>query len=168
MPDLHHIGYVVEDLETGVAWAVETLGAGPFLAIEHMRFDEVTYLDAPAAFDHSSAFGSWGPILVQRTVVHDARPDGLRRALDGDGAGIGHVAWLADSLEQETQRLETAGLRRFHTGRTGPASAAWFNGPGLGHHVEVLQRSEPLLAFYARVRAAAQDWDGSDPIRHVA
>ena len=53
MPDPHHIGYVVGNLGTGVAWAVETLGAGPFFAIEHMRFDEVTYLDEPAEFDHS-------------------------------------------------------------------------------------------------------------------
>jgi catechol 2,3-dioxygenase-like lactoylglutathione lyase family enzyme len=168
VPDVHHIGYVVSDLETGVGWAVQTLAAGPFFAIEHMRFDEVTYLGGSAEFDHSSAFGSWGPILVELTVVHDAKPEGLRRALAGEGAGIGHVAWLADSLEQETQRLQAAGLRRFHTGRTGPASAAWFDGPGLGHHIEVLQRSEPLLAFYARVRAAATTWDGADPIRSVA
>ena len=32
----------------------------------------------------------------------------------------------------------------------------------------VPQRSEPLLAFYAQVRAAAPKWDGADPIRSVA
>jgi len=165
--ELHHIGYVVEDLEAGIQRAVATLGAGPFFAIEHMRLDEVTYLASAADYDHSSAFGRWGPILIELTVVHAARPEGLRRALARDTPGIGHVGWLVESLDQETARLRAVGLRPFHSGRAGPVSAVWFDGPGLGHHVEVLQRSDELLSFYATVRAAADGWDGTDPIRRV-
>jgi hypothetical protein len=163
---LHHVGYVVDELAAGVQRFCAATGAGPFFAMEHLVFDEVTYDDAPALYDHSSAFGRWGPVLVELTVVHDARPAGLRDALTAPGAGIGHVAWLADDLEAETARLAEAGLRRFHTGRSGPVSAAWFDGgPLLAHPVEVLQRCDEILGFYAMVRTAAQDWDGTHPLR---
>jgi len=79
---------------------------------------------------------------------------------------VGHVAWLADSLEDESERLEALGLRPFHAGRTGPASAVWLDGGSLiGHPIEVLQRRDELLGFYALVQEAAHDWDRSEPFR---
>jgi hypothetical protein len=162
----HHVGYVVESLARDVPRFAAAFGAGPFFGMEHIVFDEVTYRGASASYDHSSAFGQWGPVLVELTEVHDAQPAGLRAALTAPGAGIGHIAWLADSLEAETERLRQHGLEPFHTGRTGPASAVWFDGgPLLGHPVEVLQRRDELLGFYSMVRGAAEGWDGSDPLR---
>ena len=169
LPALHHVGYVVDDLKLGVAQFVATYGAGPFFAIAHMPFDEVTYLGAPARYDHSSAFAQWGPIIVELTEVHEAEPAGLREALVAPGGGIGHVAWLCDSLSDETARLEAAGFRAFHSGRTGPASAVWFDrGPLFGHPVEVLERRAEILGFYAGIAAAAEGWDGSEPLRSAA
>jgi catechol 2,3-dioxygenase-like lactoylglutathione lyase family enzyme len=168
-PPLHHIGYVVDDLEAAVARFAATYGAGPFFAIEHMHFDAVSYLGGPAQYDHSSAFGQWGPIIVELSQVHAAEPSGLRDALVKPGGGIGHVAWLCDSLSEETARLEAAGFRAFHAGRTGPASAVWFDGaPLLGHPVEVLERRPEILGFYAGIAAAAEDWDGREELRSAS
>jgi catechol 2,3-dioxygenase-like lactoylglutathione lyase family enzyme len=165
-PPIHHAGYVVADLPAAAARFAATFGAGPFFAMDHIVFEEVSFGGAPAVYDHSSAFGQWGPLLVELTQVHDARPDGLRAALTPPGGGIGHVAWLADSLEDEVERLRAHGLEPFHTGRTGPASAVWLHGgPLLGHPVEVLQRRDEILGFYAMVRAAAEGWEGDDPYR---
>jgi catechol 2,3-dioxygenase-like lactoylglutathione lyase family enzyme len=165
MTGVHHLGYVVEDLEAAIPRVIATLQTGPFFLIEHLRFDETTYLGAPAEYDHSSAFAARGDTLIELTQVHDAQPPALRAALGGR-LGLGHVAWLADDLDAETARLAATGLQPFHSGRTGPASAVWFDGTALlGHHVEVLQSAPPLLSFYAEVRAAAEDWDGTDPIR---
>jgi hypothetical protein len=166
IPAIHHVGYVVEDLRTAVERFAATCGAGPFYGMEHLVFDEVTFEGEPARYDHSSAFGAWGEIIVELTEVHDAQPIGLRDALVAPGAGVGHVAWLADSLEDEVSRLEQLGLEPFHTGRTGPASAVWLRGGApLGHPVEVLQRRDELLGFYAMVREAARGWDRADPLR---
>jgi catechol 2,3-dioxygenase-like lactoylglutathione lyase family enzyme len=169
VPPIHHVGYVVDDLAEGVDRAVATLGAGPFFAIEHLTFDEVTFAGGPAVYDHSSAFGAWGPLLVELTVVHDAQPAGLADALVAPGGGIGHVAWLADDLDAEVARLTALGCEPFHTGRTGPASAVWLHGgPLLAHPIEVLQRADQLLGFYAMLRDAAEGWDGRDPLRPMA
>ena len=166
---IHHIGYVVEDLRAGVERFAASFGAGPFFAMEHIVFEEVTFRGEPALYDHSSAFGAWGDMLVELSQVHDARPAGLRQALVSPGRGVGHVAWLAESLEDETERLVALGLTPFHTGRTGPAAAVWFDGaPLLGHPVEVLQRRDQILGFYAMVRAAATGWDGTEPYRPLS
>jgi hypothetical protein len=161
-----HIGYVVEDISSAVDWAVSTFGAGPFFLIEHLQFDEVTYDGAPAGYDHSSAFGQWGDIKIELTQVHGASPPELQDLLGGPTPRVGHIGMLADDLQAERVAFEAAGLPLFHTGRSGPVQAYWFDGrTALGHHVEVLQRSAPLLDFYERMRASHQGWDGSDPLR---
>ncbi len=166
LPPIHHLGYVVEDLHRDVPRFAAATGAGPFFAMEHIPFDEVTYQGEPAVYDHSSAFGAWGPLIVELTQVHEARPAGLRDTLVLAGAGVGHVAWLVDALDDEVARLETKGLTPFHAGRTGPASAVWLDGGDVfGHPVEVLERRDELLGFYAMVRDAAVGWDGSEPLR---
>jgi catechol 2,3-dioxygenase-like lactoylglutathione lyase family enzyme len=158
----HHVGYVVADIPRAVEWAVAALGAGPFFLVEHLVFDAVTYRGEPAAYDHSSAFGQWGDLKLELTQVHSAQPAGLAAALGRPGPG--HVAWLADDLEAETARLTAAGLELFHTGRSGPVRAHWFQTP-LGQHVEVLQRAPELLGFYDLMREASAAWDGSEPLR---
>ena len=169
LPPIHHVGYVVEDLGRDVPRFAAATGAGPFYAMEHIAFDEVTYRGEPATYDHSSAFGVWGPLIVELTQVHDAQPAGLRDALVGPGSGVGHVAWLADSLDDETARLTALGITPFHAGRTGPASAVWFDGGDrFGHPIEVLQRRDELLGFYAMLREASIGWDGSEPLRIMA
>lgn len=166
MPEIHHVGYVVADLQRGTEHFARAFGAGPFFGMEHLEFDEVDYLGEPVLYDHSSAFGQCGPILVELTQVHDAQPEGFRDALAKPGGGVGHIAWLVESLPDEVARLTAAGYTPFHSGRTGPASAVWFDGGELvGHPIEVLQRRDELLHFYATVRAAADGWDGSDPLR---
>ncbi len=166
LPPIHHVGYVVEDLRSGVERFAKDFGAGPFFGMEHMVFDEVTYRGVAAVYDHSSAFGCWGPILVEVTQVHDAQPAAFRETLVAPGTGLGHIGVLTPSLSQETERLEALGLTAFHTGRTGPASAVWFEGgPLFGHPIEVLQERDEILGFYAMVRAAAIGWDGSEPLR---
>ena len=169
IPAIHHLGYVVDDLRSGAERLAAATGAGPFFGLEHIEFEEVTFQGEPAVYDHSSAFGQWGPIIVELTQVYDAQPAGLRESLVSPGAGIGHVAWLADSLEDEVARLHKLGLTPFHTGRAGPASVVWFRGGSLiGHPVEVLQRREELEGFYTMIREASVGWDGSDPFRILA
>ncbi|HEX4036344.1 MAG TPA: VOC family protein [Solirubrobacteraceae bacterium] len=169
LPPLHHIGYVVDDLKASVEAFAARHAAGPFFAIKHLEFDEVTYLGEVAVYDHSSAFGQWGPLIVELTQVHDARPPGLREALVAPGGGIGHIAWLADSLDAESERLQAAGMRPFHSGRSGPVRVVWFDSARLfGHPVEVLERCEEVLGFHAAIAAAAQGWDGQRPFRSAA
>ena len=98
LPPIGHVGYVVDDIEDGVALAVQTLGAGPFFLVSHLAFDVCTYKGEPARYDHSSAFGQWGEIKVELTVVHSADPPELAEIIGGSAPRVGHVGMLVDDL----------------------------------------------------------------------
>lgn len=171
-PDLlrrpfHHIGYVVDDIEAAATRLARTVGAGPFLFIPHVPLHEVTYRDEPGRYDHSTAFGQWGPVIVELSQIHEAEPDGLRQFFSaGRHPTIGHVGWLVDDLEGESTRLTEAGLPLVHTGRSGPVAANWHDGSAVvGHPVEVLRRVPESLGLYRAVAEAALAWDGRDPLR---
>ncbi len=166
-PPVHHVGYVVDDIPAAVEWAVSALGAGPFFLIDHLPFDSVTFQGEPAAYDHSSAFGQWGALKLELTVVHDAQPAGLADALGGPPGRVGHIAWVVADLEAESSALATAGVPAFHEGRAGPVRAVWHDArPTLGHHIEILQDCAEIQGFYELMRSSAEGWDGSsEPLR---
>lgn len=161
-----HVGYVVADVEDAVQWAVATLGAGPFLVIEHLQLETCTFYSEPARYDHSSAFGQWGDLIVELTVVHSSDPPELAELIGGPTPRVGHVGWLADDLAADSARLEADGLPVFHTGSSGPVSARWHDGrERLGHHIEILGRTPELEGFYGLIGSSSLGWDGSEPLR---
>src|SRR4051794_41766109 len=119
MPPIHHVGYVVDDLEAAATAMARTYGAGPFFAMEHLEFESATYLDAPATYDHSAAFGRWGHLLVELNVVHGAQPPELAAALGGPG--IGPASLALDHLDPVPRRLLHGGLGVAPEGAPAPA-----------------------------------------------
>jgi catechol 2,3-dioxygenase-like lactoylglutathione lyase family enzyme len=164
---LHHLGYIVQDLEQAAEQFALRFGAGPFLHVGHVALDPATYRGAVAHYDHSTAFGQWGRVIVEISQIHDVEPAGLREFLAArTSPAIGHVAWLVDDLPAESERLEGLGLGLVHTGRSGPVQAHWHDGASvLGHPIEVLRRCPEILGFYDAIRVAAVGWDGSRPLR---
>ncbi len=162
-----HIGYVVSDIEAAATRLAATFGAGPFLHIGHVPLSEATYRGASAHYDHSTAFGQWGPIMVEISHIHAAEPAGLAEFLaPAPPPAIGHVGWLVDDLAAASAELERQGLALVHTGGSGPVQAHWHDGASLlGHPVEMLRRCPEILGFYATIGAASRNWDGQRPLR---
>ncbi len=162
-----HMGYFVADLETAAAQLAATLGAGPFLHIGHVPLAEATYRGENAHYDHSTAFGQCGPIMIEISQIHAAEPAGLAAFFASTPPpAIGHVGWLADDLEAASAELEHQGLALVHTGGSGPVQAHWHDGRSqLGHAVEVIRRCPEVEGFYAAIGAASRNWDGQRPLR---
>jgi catechol 2,3-dioxygenase-like lactoylglutathione lyase family enzyme len=167
------VGYWVDDLDEAVDRAVRTLGVGPFLVHRHVSFESFRLADGteitdPDYFDHTAAFASWGPIVLELGQVHTAHPDivaayGIR---PGD---VGHVSWVVDDLDAETERLEALGCPLIHTASLGAVNVAWHGGgPLFPHPIEVHLAGPPILGMAGRLAALADGWDGSDPMRPMA
>ena len=103
MRGLHHIGYWTDDLDAAMAQATEVLGVGPFQVLEHVDLGEFRFRGGPAVLDHSAAFTSWGPVLLELNVVHQVEPPELREALGVRPGAVSHVAWTTDDLEPERE-----------------------------------------------------------------
>jgi catechol 2,3-dioxygenase-like lactoylglutathione lyase family enzyme len=162
---VHHISYVVADLRAAIDWWVTTLGAGPFFIMEDMQLDEAVYLGEPCVFDHSTAFGQWGPIAIELQELHDVQPAGLAQAVSANGAGINHAAFVAEDPVKESARLADMGMPMFLRLRKAHVEVRWHEAPQLGHPVEIHRASPELVALNEGFAQAARDWDGSDPVR---
>ena len=168
---LHHIGYWVEDLATGVERAVRDLGVGPFLVHEHIGFDaweygpDVAQEPQHVRFDHSAAFAAWGPVVLELGQVHDIDP-GLAQAYGVRPGAVSHVSWVVEDLAAEAARLEGLGCRFVNSARTGPIHVSWHTGgPLFPHPVELHEANPAILGMHARLAALADGWDGTDPMR---
>ena len=114
----------------------------------------------PGRFDHSSAYGQWGPIMVELVAVHD--PQSLR------SPGLHHAAFFVDSFDEAAAELIAAGWPPvLVASAAGGTTRFGFHDARaeLGHLVEIYEGSAALRGFYAMVAEAAVGWDGIEPIR---
>jgi catechol 2,3-dioxygenase-like lactoylglutathione lyase family enzyme len=165
---IHHVCYIVDDIPQAVDQWVEATGAGPFFHLgEHVEFEETLLNGDPCVFDHASAIGKWGPILLELMKLHELSPE-LESRVGTAGAGgskVSHIAYTVDDPAAESERLESLGMRKFLHLRTGPIQISLHDAPLLGHAIEVHENIDAINGLFALIAAAAEGWDGSEPLR---
>jgi len=155
------IAYATDDVHAAARrWAGR--GIGPFFVIEHIALADVRIDGAPAAFDHSSAYGQWGSMMVELVQQHDPGPDPIVGV-----SGVHHVASFVDDFDEASAALIADGFGcRLRASTAGGQSFAFHDArDSIGHLLEIYERTDRLAGFYAMVRDAAVDWDGRDPVR---
>ena len=164
------LGFVVPDLERAAGHWID-LGIGPFFLLEHIKFTECCYRGAPATFDMSAAIGQWGAVQVELIQQHDGLPSIYTEFSSSRGGGLHHVGVMTDSIAEQIGRLATAGITPVQWGSA--ANGVHFAymdtdalpGAHPGSMVELIQCCPAIDSFFAMVREAALNWDGSDPLR---
>jgi catechol 2,3-dioxygenase-like lactoylglutathione lyase family enzyme len=161
------IAYAVPDARAAAArWAAAT-GAGPFLVRPHIELASVRYRDRAATFDHTSAYGQWGPVMLELIEVHSTAPNIVSDVLGDRPTGLHHLAFWVDDLDRVVAALAARGhLEAMRATTAGGVMFVFVDAvEHLGHMIELYRPDERLRRFYADVAAAADGWDGSDPVR---
>ena len=156
------IAYAVADIDAAVpTWVA--LGAGPFFVLEHIALRASRIFGEPGAFDHSSAYGQWGSIMVELVQDHTAG------ATPVPALGLHHLAFFVHDLASASAAQTAAGRPEALWAETANGQQFVFHDGrhDLGHFVELYEPSDGLRAFYALVADAAAGWDGSQPRRAV-
>jgi hypothetical protein len=157
------IAYAVDDVDrAAAAWAAR--GVGPFFVREHIEVTNVRIRGRASSFDHSSAYGQWGDLMVELIHQHDGGDDPVVGI-----AGIHHVAHFVDDFATAAARLTDAGHGEILYAETTTGMPFAFHDGGVerGHLIEIYERTAPLARFYDMVRAAAVGWNGADPVRRL-
>jgi catechol 2,3-dioxygenase-like lactoylglutathione lyase family enzyme len=156
------VAYAVVDVVAAAASFAESTGAGPFFVIDHVPLSSARVRGADGQFDHSSAYGQWGEVMVELVEEHSA--PAIVAA-----PGIHHLAFMVPDLRAATQRCVALGWPEVLFARTtGGQEFAFCDARAtLGHLVELYEPSPRLTGFYAMVRAAAAGWDGTSVVRRV-
>jgi catechol 2,3-dioxygenase-like lactoylglutathione lyase family enzyme len=156
------IAYAADDVIADAERFAASTGAGPFFVLRHIPLvsSRVHGVDAP--FDHSSAYGQWGPLMVE--LVHEHTPAVV------EPGRVHHLAFMVPSLDSAAAWCESHGWPEVLRAATSGGQSFAFHDARAerGHLIELYEPSDRLLGFYAMVADAAAGWDGADPVRILA
>ena len=162
------IAYVVDDPhEAAHAWA-RNFGAGPFFLNRHIPVTDVVHRGRSSAFDHTSAYGWWGSIMVELFCQHNNDPTAVRERFAVGEGGLHHMACIVPRLDRALDLAATMGLEVAQTAKAGTTTFVFVDDVVRhGHYWELYESNPGLLGFYAMVRSAHENWDGSEPVRDI-
>jgi len=166
----HHCAYVVDDIEATVSRLVDQLGAGPFFLIENVPLENVLSRGEPAEFVHNSAFGYCGGGAIELLEVLSVAPERVQKGFSGSRPRVHHVAYVVPPTEVADVRssLDDRGLTEYLSSQLGAVETTLHDASAaLGHDIEIHVENEGLRNFFEIVRAGADGWDGSEPLRPV-
>jgi hypothetical protein len=166
----HHYAYFVEDIEATVNRLVDQLGAGPFFLIESVPLENVLSRGEPAEFVHNSAFGYFGGGAIELMEAVSLAPERVATRFSGPQPRIHHVAYVVPPTDVADLRssLDERGLTQYLSSQLGEVETTLHDASAaLGHDIEIHVNSEGLRDFFGMVRAGAEGWDGSEPLRPV-
>jgi hypothetical protein len=164
------LAYVPADFDGALRFWVETMGAGPFFAIDHVKMDRVLYRGAPVEVDFSMVLGHWGDLQIELIRQHNDAPSIYSQWRREGREGLHHVCILVEDMAEARRRCGEAGAVVLQEGtlRGGASEVIYVDtGGGPGTMVEILKPDAPGLKFFALIRDAARNWDGTDPVRRL-
>ena len=166
---LVQIAYRVDDLEAACHEWAQRVGAGPFLVRRHLPV-VARHNGEPAVYDHSAAFGQWGPVMLEIIQLHACEPASMREVLEHEQPGqVNHFACFVDDLEAASAALEEQGMPLTMSLTSSSGMEVRFHDARhvVGGVLELYVGSEHLRGFYDKVAALADGWDGSDVVRYM-
>ena len=166
----HHLAYVVDDIAATVERLAAQLGAGPFFFLENVPLEDVTSAGEPATFAHNSAFGRYGDGTIELIQPVSLAPERVEAAFAPPRPRVQHVAYVVPPAAVDGIRVSLGerGLAQYLSTWLGGVETTLHDASLLlGHDVEIHADNEGLRGFFGMVSAAAQGWDGSEPLRPV-
>jgi Glyoxalase/Bleomycin resistance protein/Dioxygenase superfamily len=144
------IAYSVVDVDEAAAMWQSRFGAGPFVIRRRIELANVRIAGSPGSFDHSSAYGQWGDVMVELVQQHTTAI--------GAPVGIHHCAYFVEDLDAAQSALVDAGFPELLWAQVAGSSTAFaFHDarPTLGHLIEIYVGTLRLREFYAHIRSLA-------------
>lgn len=168
---VRQVGYVVKDIEQAMLhWAA--LGVGPWFYKEQVESTEFNYYGKPSRLPALSiALANSADMQIELIQQRDDAPTLYLDTLARNGECAQHIAyWTMDQFDAWCRQLLELGYVEGHSGRMGANRGrfAYFLHPGLpSAMIELSESTGGKAEYFAQVRQASLDWDGSDPIRRV-
>jgi hypothetical protein len=161
--------FVVHDLEAAAHHWSSKLGVGPFFVIEHIQFASVYFRGAPLTLDISVAVAQWGELQIELIVQHNSAASIYTEFSARHGQGLQHLGVMTASLDVDLERLRLLDIVPVQWGVTvAGLRFAYINTDAHpGGMIELIETGSAVEAFFAKLRKAAAQWDGSRPLRRL-
>jgi Glyoxalase/Bleomycin resistance protein/Dioxygenase superfamily len=160
--------WVVPDLrEAALNW-VRTTGIGPFLQVPDIKLDTIRYRGgAPGPIHFSVALAQAGDLQIELVQQHCDHPSAYRDLVNGNERGFHHLAVYCQDYDADLAFYIDGGFQPAVEGMFGDMRFAYIDTSAtIGCMIELIEHHPLQDDFFARIRAAADGWDGvTDPIR---
>ena len=167
-----HIGIVVPDMKEAIA-GMAAIGVGPVFLMNEIRIP-ARHRGARHDLSLSAAFAYSGASLFEFIHQQGDTPSSYHDLLrHRPGGGVHHYAYFADDFDAAIDRARQQGaapaiVQEFFDEASGEAYEIYLEMSALpGAPVVQLMKHGPFDGFYAAMRQAATDWDGSRPLRNA-
>ncbi len=167
---IRQVAYYVPDAREAAKAHSAAFGSGPFFVADHIPMSLARYRGKPGVFDHTSAYGQCGDVMIEMVQVNSAEPSVFSDLYPDGGPGFHHVALIVDNLAETMRRFEREGFEEGFYGEVMPgAGFAMMDATRqFGHFIELYEPSPPLLGVYHLVKNASLTFDGSNICRDFA
>ena len=163
-------GYVVRDISSAMKFWTEVLRVRPFFSIPSVKVDWFRYRGAESAVEMSIALANSGDLQIELIQQRNDPPSMYLDFLREHGEGLQHMSYWSTDYQALYDRALAAGFKVGHEGQIGGPNGrfAYFETPGHpGTVIEISDISGAKGRFFERVKVAAADWDGADPVRVI-
>ncbi len=145
------------------------MGAGPFYLLERIALAKSFYRGAPARFDHSSAYGQLGDIMIELIHQHDDAPSAVRDMFAAHETGLHHAAIFVDAIDAAIGEAARRGMPIALDAATADGVRFVMADARAQHGcmLEFYEPSDALRKFYAFIRRKSVGWDGNDYLRKL-
>lgn len=164
------ICWVVPDIHAAMAHWSRVAGVGPFFYFESLSWNDARYRGkrwdgAPI----SAAIAQAGEMQIELVAQHERRPSMFRELVAEGQSGLHHMALVSDNYDADVAHYRRAGCEVVFSGLMMGNRVCWMDtAPRLGFMVELFEASAMASEAFEMFKAAARDWDGSDPVRILA
>lgn len=163
------LSFVVKDIDAALKFWTEQMGVGPFVVFEqslgNRRF---VHRGAVSDVRMSVALSYRGDTQIEIITQSNSAPSMYSEFFETGREGLQHIAFAADDYELACRRLEEAGFEEISSIQMpdGTKNVSYYSGPKhLGVMVEVVPMTPARRIYYGRIKALADAWDGSRPVR---
>jgi hypothetical protein len=166
--------FVVPDLEAAIDFWARVMHVGPFYVFDHIRYSEIFFRGKPIAIDMSAAIAYSGDLQIELIRQHDDAPSIYSEFTRSGLAGMQHMGVMTDSVDRDLEDLKRIGVEAIQHGRTAwGARFAYLDtdvqpGAHPGAMLELIERGPAILGAFKAIRAAAESWDGTEPLRRFS
>jgi hypothetical protein len=162
--------WVVPDLHAAMERWTRTAGVGPFFFFESVTFEDGCYRGRPAQMaQNQAAIAQAGDMQIELVCQTSDEPSIWRDLVPKGQTGFHHMAIYCDDFDATLAHYTAQGFEVAYTGLMMGHRTCWVDTTAtLGFMVELVTKNPTADYVFGQFRAAAENWDGSDPVRTLS
>jgi hypothetical protein len=167
------VAWVVPDLDAAVDAWLKSAKVGPFFMFGGVAWEKPVYRgkSGEGQVDLTAAIAYAGDIQIELICQLDDKPSMFRDIIPFGQAGLHHMALYCDDYDADLASYTENGTEVAFSGVMMGSRVCWVDTtPSLGFMVELIDGKNNIAGqkIFPQIRAAAENWDGTNPKRRLS